>query len=136
MTTTPYEIVNPFKIAIIGSGNWGTAVAKIISENTRDKPQLFQPEVQMWVFQEELEGKKLTDIINEEHENVKYLPGVKLPENLKANPDVVDTVKDADLLVFNIPHQFLPRVCKQLVGHVKPSVRALSCLKGLEVGSE
>lgn len=136
MTTTPYKIASPFKISIIGSGNWGTAVAKIVAENARDKPQIFQKDVNMWVFQEEIDGKKLTDIINSEHENVKYLPGVKLPENLVANPDVVDTVKDADLLVFNIPHQFLPRVCKQLVGNVKPTVRAISCLKGLEVGSE
>ena len=60
----------------------------------------------MWVFEEEIDGKKLTEIINTEHENVKYLPEVKLPENLVANPDIVDTVKDADLIVFNIPHQF------------------------------
>lgn len=136
MTTTPYKIPSPFRIAIIGSGNWGTAVAKLVAENAREKPEIFQKDVNMWVFQEEIEGKKLTDIINTDHENVKYLPGVKLPENLIANPDVVDTVKDADLLVFNIPHQFLPRVCKQLVGQVKPSVRAVSCLKGLEVSTE
>ena len=30
-----------------------------------------------------MEGRKLTDIINEEHENVKYLPGVELPHNLR-----------------------------------------------------
>ena len=28
----------------------------------------------MWVFQESVDGKNLTDIINTEHENVKYLP--------------------------------------------------------------
>ncbi|ODV70357.1 NAD-dependent glycerol-3-phosphate dehydrogenase [Hyphopichia burtonii NRRL Y-1933] len=90
----------------------------------------------MWVFEEEIEGEKLTSIINREHENVKYLPGVKLPENLIANPDIVDVVKDADLLIFNIPHQFLPRTCKQLIGKVSPNARAISCLKGLEVGPE
>ncbi|EGV66043.1 glycerol-3-phosphate dehydrogenase [Yamadazyma tenuis] len=136
MTTTPIKIVTPFRIAIIGSGNWGTAVAKLVAENTRDKPEIFQKSVNMWVFEEDINGEKLTDIINTKHENVKYLPGIQLPENLIANPDVVDTVKNADLLVFNIPHQFLPRVCKQLVGQVKPSVRAISCLKGLEVTQE
>lgn len=36
----------------------------------------------MWVFEEIIEGKKLTEIINETHENVKYLPGHKLPPNV------------------------------------------------------
>lgn len=111
-------------------------MAKLVAENTREKSSIFQKDVNMWVFQEDIDGEKLTDIINTKHENVKYLPGISLPENLIANPDVVSTVEDADLLVFNIPHQFLPRVCKQLVGHVKPNVRAISCLKGLEVGPE
>jgi len=36
----------------------------------------------MWVFEEMLDGKKLTEIINTTHENIKYLPGKKLPENV------------------------------------------------------
>lgn len=36
----------------------------------------------MWVYEEMIEGKKLTEIINETHENVKYLPGHKLPPNV------------------------------------------------------
>lgn len=136
MTSTPYNIPSPFKIAIIGSGNWGTAVAKLVAENCAEKPQIFQKQVNMWVFEEQVDGRNLTEIINSDHENVKYLPGIKLPENLVANPDIEATVKDADLLIFNIPHQFLPRICKQLVGKVSPSARAISCLKGLEVDAD
>ncbi|QBM86169.1 glycerol-3-phosphate dehydrogenase NAD+ [Metschnikowia aff. pulcherrima] len=131
--TAPFKIESPFRIAIIGSGNWGTAVAKLVAENTAEKPEIFQKQVNMWVFEEDINGRKLTEIINTDHENVKYMPEVKLPENLVANPDIEATVKDADLLIFNIPHQFLPRVCKQLVGKVSPTARAISCLKGLEV---
>lgn len=36
----------------------------------------------MWVYEEEVGGRKLTEIINTEHENVKYLPGYKLPSNV------------------------------------------------------
>lgn len=136
MTSSLYRIPTPFKIAIIGSGNWGTAVAKLVAENCAEKSEIFQKQVNMWVFEEDIDGRKLTEIINTEHENVKYLPDVKLPENLVANPDIEKTVEDADLLVFNIPHQFLPRICKQLVGKVKPTARAISCLKGLEVDAE
>jgi hypothetical protein len=38
----------------------------------------------MWVFEEKVGDKKLTDIINTEHENVKYLPGAKFTPNLRA----------------------------------------------------
>ena len=36
-----------------------------------------------------MQGRKLTDIINEDHENTKYMPGIKLPRNVIADPDVV-----------------------------------------------
>ena len=36
----------------------------------------------MWVYEEMIDGRKLTEIINTEHENVKYLPGHKLPKNV------------------------------------------------------
>lgn len=40
----------------------------------------------MWVFEEMVNGRKLTEIINTEHENVKYLPGHKLPTNVVSTP--------------------------------------------------
>jgi glycerol-3-phosphate dehydrogenase (NAD+) len=123
----------PFKIAVIGSGNWGTTIAKVIAENAAARPHLFSHNVKMWVHQEVIDGEKLTDIINTKHQNVKYLPDVTLPTNLVAIPNIVDVAHDADLLVFNLPHQFLPKVCEMLKGHLKPKARAISCLKGLEV---
>lgn len=39
----------------------------------------------MYVYEEMINGKKLTEIINDTHENVKYLPGHKLPENVVSN---------------------------------------------------
>lgn len=57
----------------MGSGNWGSAIAKIIGRNVLARDE-FDNEVKMWVYQEEVDGKNLTDIINTEHENVKYLP--------------------------------------------------------------
>ena len=60
--------------------------------------------------------KKLTEIINETHENVKYLPGHKLPPNVIAVPDVVKAAEDADILIFVIPHQFINKICSTLLG--------------------
>ncbi|EER35149.1 glycerol-3-phosphate dehydrogenase [Candida tropicalis MYA-3404] len=124
---------HPFKIAVIGSGNWGTTISKIICENVAARPHLFSHFVNMWVFEEKIDGTNLTEIINTRHENIKYLPGVKLPKNLVAVPDIVKAVHGADLIVFNLPHQFLPRILNQLKGHVPKTTRAISCLKGLEV---
>lgn len=59
----------------------GSAVAKIVGNNVK-KLQKFASTVKMWVFEENINGRKLTDIINNEHENVKYLPGYKLPDNV------------------------------------------------------
>lgn len=36
----------------------------------------------MFVYEEVINGRKLTEIINTEHENIKYLPGHRLPENV------------------------------------------------------
>ena len=126
----------PFVVSVVGSGNWGNTIAKVIAENALENPKLIAPQINMWVFEEKIDGVNLTEIINTKHENVKYLPGVKLPENLHAEPDIGKAVADADLIVFNLPHQFLHRICSQMKGKVKAGARAISCLKGLEVTPE
>ena len=104
----------------------------------------------MWVFEEKVEiGKdsphydanfsgpqNLTDVINRTHENVKYLPGVRLPTNLHANPSIEDAVKDGTILVFNLPHQFILKTCQQIKGKILPYARGISCIKGVDVNEE
>jgi len=118
------------KVTIIGSGNWGSAIAKIIGRNVLTSDE-FDDEVKMWVYQEQVEGKNLTDIINAEHENVKYLPGIKFTENVVADPDLASACTDASMLVFVLPHQFLGRICPQMTTMAK-GCRALSLIKGIE----
>ena len=65
----------PKKVCIVGSGNWGSAIAKLVGENVAKNPEMFEKDVNMWVFEEMVDGQKLTEIINTKHENVKYLPG-------------------------------------------------------------
>ncbi|OAF69675.1 hypothetical protein A3Q56_02578, partial [Intoshia linei] len=69
------------KISIIGSGNWGSAIAKIVGKNVLND-EIFDDEVRMYVYEEIIGGEKLTDIINTKHENVKYLPGHKISGNV------------------------------------------------------
>jgi len=60
-------------------------IAKIVGVNVRDKKAEFNPSVTMYVYEELIDGMKLTEIINLKHENVKYLPGIKLPDNVVCN---------------------------------------------------
>jgi glycerol-3-phosphate dehydrogenase (NAD+) len=127
----------------------GSTIAKIVAENTKEHSDLFEEEVQMWVYEEEVtlprdskyysastsSPQKLTTIINTYHENVKYLPNISLPKNLIANPSVEDAVRDSSILIFNLPHQFIGRISKQLQGHILPFARGISCIKGVEVTS-
>jgi glycerol-3-phosphate dehydrogenase (NAD+) len=124
----------PLKIAIIGSGNWGSAIARIIGENVKKNSSEFDQNVRMWVFEEKVDGRNLTEIINQDHENVKYLPGKKIPENVVAVPDLVQAVTDADVLVFVIPHQFVSKSCNEIKGKIKSSAISISLIKGLLTG--
>jgi glycerol-3-phosphate dehydrogenase (NAD+) len=124
---------SPYRVALLGSGNWGTAISRIIGTNVKKFPDLFVPEVNMWVYEEIVNGRKLTEIINETHENVKYLPDIKIPENIIAVPDVLEAVKNANLLVFVLPHQFVKGLCIKLKEHLTNEVYAISLIKGMAV---
>jgi len=97
-------------IAIVGSGNWGSAIAGHIGEKVRELKGEYNERILMWCKEETLDdGRKLTEVINKEHENVKYLPDQKIPENVIAVPDLTEAVKDADILIFVLPHQFVKK---------------------------
>ncbi|KAF8822606.1 putative glycerol-3-phosphate dehydrogenase (gpdh), partial [Cardiosporidium cionae] len=124
----------PLKISVIGSGNWGSVIGKIVATNARNS-YIFNDDVRMWVYDELVNNEKLTHIINSRHENVKYLPGIRLPTNLKADPSLEDSVKSSHLLIFVLPHQFLKRACQTLAASAgfHPNAKAISLIKGLYV---
>ena len=57
-----------------------------------------------YVYEEEWEGGLLTEAINGTHANPKYLPGVFLGENLTAEGDLVQAVRDANSESHSPPH--------------------------------
>lgn len=125
--------MSPKKVCIVGSGNWGSAIAKIVGNNVLENPDKFDTTVNMWVFEEMVEGQKLTEIINTTHENVKYLKGIILPEKVVAVPDVVDAGREADIFIFVVPHQFVSGICDKLKGNIKSTAVAVTLIKGFEV---
>jgi len=128
------------KVCIIGSGNWGSAISTLVGKNCQRLPY-FEHEVNMWVYEEMVEvendngvksQEKLTEVINRRHENVKYLPGIQLPENVIAVPDLRKACEGATLLIFVLPHQFLPKLLPTIRQSADPSCRGVSLIKGLD----
>jgi hypothetical protein len=56
-----------------------------------------------------IDGRPLSALINETHENPKYLPGVQLGSNVVAEPDLLKAVEGATALVIVLPHQVSDR---------------------------
>lgn len=127
--------MGPRKVTIIGSGNWGTAIARIVGRTTKNFPNDFDPVVRMWVYEEMIGNEKLSEIINTRHENVKYLPGKIIPENVVAVTNLVESCKEANILVFVVPHQFVGKICHELRGKIGKDVQGISLIKGLSAPS-
>ncbi|CAB9505882.1 3-phosphate dehydrogenase [Seminavis robusta] len=128
------------RVCIVGSGNWGSAIAKLVGRNCK-RLDHFESTVNMWVFEEMVKDedgadRKLTEIINTRHENVKYLPGIQLPKNVVAVPDLANACEDATLLIFVLPHQFLPKLLPIVKTNAHPSCRGVSLIKGLDFDQE
>ena len=108
------------KAAVIGDGGWGTALACNLIANGH--------EVVMWgAFPEYL--KEMSD----RRENFKFLPGVKLPDELKFTSDPAEAVEDAVILLFVTPPQYLRGVLKNFVQ--LPGIREkifVNAAKGIE----
>ena len=147
----------PEKVALVGSGNWGSAIATKMGLNALEKPEMFDAVIKMWVFEEyvkEEEGKwvrpargskppegktwvdegyrPLTEVINEKHENVIYLPGITLPTSIVATPDIKDCVTGATMMVFVIPHNFLAPIVPKMEGAFAKGAVGISLIKGIE----
>jgi len=119
------------KIAMVGSGNFGSALVRILGQNALRHP-VFDDEVKMYVYEEMVDGEPLTQLINKHNENVKHLPGAKFTPNVVAVPDISEAVRGASMVCFCLPHQFLKPIMPKIKVHAlppRPSVRAraLSC---------
>ncbi len=109
------------KVAVIGAGSWGTAVAGIAAHNA---------DVVLWARR-----PALADAINEHHENAEYLPGLTLPTNLRATCSLEEACAGADAVVMGVPSHGFRDVMREAAPHVAPSATVLSLSKGIEQGT-
>jgi glycerol-3-phosphate dehydrogenase (NAD+) len=62
----------------------------------------------------------------------RYLPGIKLGDNVVAIPDVKEAARGANVVVFVLPHQFVYKVCENLRNVIDHDCKAISLIKGLD----
>ena len=105
------------KIAIIGSGSWGVALAVHLAS--------IGNEVKIWSFLEEER-----DIINNE-KKCKFLPGLDLPEGIYCSTNFEEVIKDAELILHVTPSKFTRSTFKQYKQYVGKTP-IIICGKGFE----
>jgi glycerol-3-phosphate dehydrogenase (NAD(P)+) len=110
------------KVAVLGAGSWGTALASLLARNG---------------LQTTIWGRNEAQVknINELHENTRYLPGIALPDSLKASTNLAETVRDADFILVATPSHAFNETLLALAPFRKKDVGVAWATKGFEPGS-
>lgn len=108
------------KITLLGAGSWGTAQALLLSKKTR--------QIALWGRLED--G---IEIMHAERENKRFLPGVRLPDNIVLTTDLKAAVQDTELIVLAVPTQVVREVLKLLSPYLKSDTIIVNTAKGLEI---
>ncbi|MBO3746307.1 NAD(P)-dependent glycerol-3-phosphate dehydrogenase [Streptosporangiaceae bacterium NEAU-GS5] len=110
------------KAAVFGSGSWGTMFALILAEAGT--------QVTLW-------GRRAdaVDTINKTHENPDYLPGLRLPDTIRATTDPAAAMDGADIVALAVPSQTLRGNLVEWRRHLPPDAALVSLMKGVELGT-
>jgi len=92
---------NHVRVAVLGAGSWGTALALLLYANGH--------EVSLWEFREEAAHK-----LDRIRENIEFLPGVAIPKVIVITHLLEEIVQDKDLLVMAVPSHVVRAVGEQL----------------------
>ncbi|WP_066891338.1 NAD(P)H-dependent glycerol-3-phosphate dehydrogenase [Carbonactinospora thermoautotrophica] len=87
-------------------------------------------EVRLWGRRAEL-----VDAINAKHENPDYLPGIELPERIRATTDPTQALADADFVVLALPSQTVREQLARWAPLLPPDAVLVSLMKGVELGT-
>lgn len=107
------------KIAVLGAGSWGSALASVLFENGHT--------VSIWTRDNDQKEE-----INNQHTNKKYLPQFSFPEDIWATTDLKEAVTGAEALLFVIPTKGMRAVAKQVNALIDHKVTVIHASKGLE----
>ncbi len=109
------------RVAVVGSGAWGTALAIRLCKNGHD--------VTMWTFE-----KELIPQMENERINIR-LPGVKLPQELSISPDY-SCVSGCKMVVVAAPSFPIRSVSRGVAPYIDDDAVVVSVTKGIEQGTQ
>ena len=110
------------KIAVIGAGSWGTALAQVLVDNDND------------VMVYDIEESVIKDI-NENHKNSKFFADVVLPENLKATTNLAEALKGVHFALLVVPTKVMRDALTSMKEFLQPSTVVINASKGIEPGT-
>lgn len=116
------EITGDSRVAVIGAGSWGTALATILADKL--------PEVTLWCRE-----KEVAEGIARDRRNPYFLSDTMLPLNLRPETDLAYVAAAHDLLLVVVPSQFTRAILGLLRAHAHPETVLVSASKGIEVES-
>jgi glycerol-3-phosphate dehydrogenase (NAD(P)+) len=111
-----------YRIAIIGSGSWGTALARLLGNKFND--------VMMWAHEPGVAAS-----INRDHKNSLFLTDVELPSSISATNDISEALKDRNVVLSVVPAQSLRKVWEQAAKYLSNDATLVSCTKGIEANT-
>ena len=106
------------KIALIGAGSWGTAIAHLLGAKGKS--------VSMWAHSE-----STAQAINATHKNPKYLTDVEL-ENVYATSSYEEALADAEALIMVCPSSYLRQTATESAAYVSSRLPVIVLSKGIE----
>ena len=107
------------KIAVIGAGSWGTALAISLAESGHA--------VSLWTRRQEH-----AEAMKADGENKKYLPGIAFPESLKVADTMEAAIVGAELVMFSTPAQGFRSVLNQAKPYLTKDMVLVNVAKGIE----
>ena len=110
------------KVAVLGAGSWGTALALHLSRSGMPAT--------LWARSE-----RAATALRDARENVAYLKGHALPPELEITARLHEAVRDAGLVLFVVPAQFCRPVFRDAAPHLAPDADLIIASKGIEEGS-
>ena len=107
------------KVALIGSGSWGTAIAGVAAQKADT--------VCMWAHSEDV-----CSGINTAHRNPRYLCDYELPGNVSASNDLERVLNHVDSVIFAVPSVHLRGISHDAAAYIAEDVPILCLTKGIE----
>lgn len=111
------------RIAIIGGGAWGTALAIALSRCSAHT-------IHIWAVENEV-----CEDIEKRHINSRFLPGFELSSTIHATSDLRCVLDGAQIVVSVMPSQHCRLIFGKMAPHLIPEMLYVSCTKGLEGGT-